>query len=74
MDREEAAIVLRELLVKCDGALLSSSFSLSATESGGYRLSVNCLLDDPLRKCVNGVAKRHQLNVTEQAGKVTIHR
>jgi hypothetical protein len=65
---------MHELLVECDGALLSSSFTLSTTEKGGYKLNVNSLLDDSLRKCVNNVANRHQLKVTEQAGKVTIHR
>jgi hypothetical protein len=74
MNRQEATIVLRELLTDCDGALLSSSVSLSTNGSGIHSLNIKCSLDDSLRKCVNEVAKRHHLNVTEQAGKVTIHR
>ena len=73
MNRREATLILRELLEECDGALLTSGAFLSTTESG-YELSINCVLDDHLRKCVNTVAERHQLRIREQGGTVTIYR
>jgi hypothetical protein len=72
MNRQEATSVLRELLTKCNGALLTSSVSLSSTGSGNYQLSINCVLDDFLRKCINTIAERHRLKMREQDGKVTI--
>ena len=72
MDRHEATLVLREVLEECDGALLTSCVSLSATESG-YELSINCKLDDNLRKCVNTVVERHKLRMREQTGTVTLY-
>jgi hypothetical protein len=74
MNRKEATLVLRELLDECDGALLTSSVSLSPQALGSYQLVINCQLDDFLRKCINTVAARRTLNVKEQGGTVTIYR
>jgi hypothetical protein len=72
MNRQEATTVLRELLTECNGALRASSVSLSSKDSGNYQLSINCLLDDSLRKCMDTIAERHRLKMREQDGKVTI--
>jgi hypothetical protein len=74
MDRKEATSVLRELLDECDGALMMSCVSLSFQALGSYRLVINCILDDSLRKCVKTVAERHQLEIMERDGKVTVYR
>jgi hypothetical protein len=71
MDRQEATSVLRELLIECGGALLSSSVSLASKDPGKFQLNLNCFLDNSLRKCVNDIADRHGLKMNEQNGKVT---
>ena len=72
MNRQEATAILHEILLDCNGALLASSVYLSQTSPDSFQLGINCSLDDFLRKCINGVVKRHQLKVTEQAGKAVI--
>ena len=72
MNRQEATSVLRELLTECNGALSTSSVSLSSTDSGNYQLSINCVLDDFLRKCMNTIVEKHGLRMKEQHGKVTL--
>ena len=72
MDRQEATSVLRELLIECDGALLSSSVSLASKDTGKFLTKLNCFLDAPLMKCVNAIVRRHGLKMNEQNGKVTL--
>jgi hypothetical protein len=73
MNRKEAISVLREVLEKCNGELSASSVSLSSIDPSNYQLTINCTLDNSLRKCVNTIAERHRLKIREDLGKFTIH-
>jgi hypothetical protein len=79
MYRQEAAMVLREILGECDGSLLMSCVSLSPiaphkTEGSSFELRISCGLDDYLRKCIHAVVERHKLTMKELGSAVIIYR
>ena len=78
MDRQEASMVLREILGECDGSLLMSCVSLSpvtptGAEGSSFELRISCRLDSYLRRCINDVIQRRKLAMKELGTSVIIY-
>ena len=77
MDKQEATIVLRDVLAECAGSLLERCISLvpmspkTLDNYGFYEVHFGCMVDDDLRRCIEVVVEKHKLAM-KQEGKTII--
>lgn len=79
MNRQEAIMVLREILeayrdlIEMNYVSLSSSESQIHKGSNGCELHIKCTLNDRLRQCLTPILEKHQLRMKESNGSVIIY-
>jgi len=63
LNREDAVLVLNELLVHCKG-LDGHTLELTAPGTGvlGYQIIVKGILNEETRKCIQEILAKHQLS------------
>ena len=77
MEKQEAMVVLRDVLNECAGALLAHCVLLvpvapkTLLNYGHFEAHVACMVDDDLRHCVNAVVAKHKLAL-KQMGKILV--
>jgi hypothetical protein len=80
MDREEAIVVIRELLAECAGSLLPRCVSIvpvtykTLQDYGHYEVHIVCMVDDDLRRCVSVVVGKHKLAMRQIGNKIILSR
>jgi hypothetical protein len=79
MDREEALVVLRDLLAECAGSLLARCVSLVPVvphvlqDYGRYEVQIGCMVDDDLRLCINTVVNKHKLAMKQNGNTIILY-
>jgi hypothetical protein len=77
VDKEEAALVMRDVLAECAGSLLDRCVLLVPVvhrileDYDQWEVHIACMVDDDLRRCINTVVAKHKLAI-RQAGNVII--
>ncbi len=77
MDKEEAAVVLRDVLAECAGSLLDRCVLLVPVvphilvDYDQWEVHIACMVDDDLRRCINTVVTKHKL-ASRQVGNMII--
>ena len=80
MDRQEALVVLRDLLAECAGSLLTRCVSLvpvvpqTLEDYGRYEVRIGCMVDDDLRRCISTVVNKHKLAMRQNGSTVILYR
>ena len=80
MDRQEALVVLRDLLAECAGSLLASCVSLvpvvpqTLQDYDRYEVQIVCMVDDDLRQCISTVVNKHKLAMRQTGNKIILFR
>jgi hypothetical protein len=79
VDRQEALVVLRDLLAECAGSLLPSCVSLvpvvpqTLLDYGRYEVQIGCMVDDDSRRCISTVVSKHKLAMRQTGNKVILY-
>jgi len=83
MDKQEAVIVLREVLAECAGSILERCVELipvattnpkTLMDYGKFEVRITCMVDDDLRRCIGTVVNKHKLESRQEGNKVIIYR
>ena len=80
MEKEEAVVVLRDVLAACAGSLLERCVLLAPVEPktledyGRYEVHVACMVDDDLRRCINSVVSKHKLALKQTGNRLILYR
>ena len=77
MNKKEASLLLKEVLVKCN--LSSESFVLVEPKpndslSAGYKLRIKTVLDNECRQQLRQITKEHNLAVIEETTEITVYK
>jgi hypothetical protein len=80
LKKVEAASVMHEILIACDGSLAVTSVSLDYGYSSaicktveGYRIRIRCDLDLKSRRVIQPILDKHNLNIDVMKGTVVIY-
>jgi hypothetical protein len=77
VEKQEAMVVLHDVLTECAGALLAHCVLLvpvapkTLLNYDRFEVHIVCMVDDDLRHCVNTVVVKHKLAL-RQLGKVLV--
>jgi hypothetical protein len=80
MEKEEAIVVLRDVLNECAGSLLARCVLLEPVapktleDYGHYEVHIACMVDDDLRRCVNIVVSKHKLALRQKGNVLILYR
>ena len=80
MEKQEAMVVLRDVLNECAGALLAHCVLLvpvdpkTLLDYGHYEVHIVCMVDDDLRHCVNTVVAKHKLGLRQMGEVLVLYR
>lgn len=80
MEKQEAMVVLRDVLAECAGSLLARCVSLvpvvpkTLEDYGSYEVRIVCMVDDDLRRCINTVVCNHKLAMTQTGNVIVLYR
>jgi hypothetical protein len=78
MDREEASVILRDVLSECAGSLLARCVRLvpvvpqTLQDYGSYEVHIVCMIDDDLRRCITAVAEKHKLSMKQTGNRIIL--
>ena len=80
MEKQEATVVLRDVLAECAGSLLARCVLLvpvapkTLEDYGRYEVHIACMVDDDLRRCVNFVVNKHKLALRQARNVLILYR
>ena len=78
MYKNEAALVMHDVLAECSGSLLERCVLLvpiaqpkTLEDFGRFEVHISCMVDDDLRRCLDTVIRKHRLGM-RQIGNIVI--
>jgi len=80
MDKQEAVVVLRDVLAECAGSLLPRCVLLvpvstqTLEDYGRYEVHIACMVDDDLRRCIGIVVSKHKLTMRQSGNVIILYR
>jgi hypothetical protein len=80
MDKQEAAVVLRDVLAECAGSLLARCVWLAPVtpktleDYGHWEVHIGCMVDDDLRRCIGAVVSKHKLAMRQTGNVIILYR
>jgi hypothetical protein len=80
VDKQEAVVVLRDVLAECAGSLLPRCVLLvpvspkTLQDYGRYEVHIVCMVDDDLRRCIGIVVSKHKLSMRQSGNRIILYR
>ena len=80
MDKQEASVVLRDVLAECAGSLLARCVLLKPVspktlqDYDQWEVHIACMVDDDLRKCISTVVDKHKLAMRQEGNAIILCR
>jgi hypothetical protein len=81
MYKNEAVVVMRDVLAECAGSLLERCISLvpvsapkTLDDYGHYEVHIGCMVDDDLRRCIGAVVSKHKLAMRQTGNVIVLFR